>query len=104
MSELLRVEDLWVRFATRTGATVEAVRGISFSVGRERVGIVGESGSGKSMTGRAISFNWPYVAALTRMVSLHLGHCLPVGSFHSAYLQSGYLLQAKKIRPRLLLR
>ncbi len=54
MSELLRVEDLWVRFATRTGATVEAVRGISFSVGRERVGIVGESGSGKSMTGRAI--------------------------------------------------
>ena len=33
---------------------VEAVRGISFSVGRERVGIVGESGSGKSMTGRAI--------------------------------------------------
>ncbi|SDR33684.1 ABC transporter ATP-binding protein [Pseudovibrio sp. Tun.PSC04-5.I4] len=50
---LLSVEDLWVRFPTRSG-TVEAVRGISFSVGRERVGIVGESGSGKSMTGRAI--------------------------------------------------
>ena len=54
MSELLRVEDLWVRFATRSGGVVEAVRGISFSVGRERIGIVGESGSGKSMTGRAI--------------------------------------------------
>ncbi|MTI17644.1 ABC transporter ATP-binding protein [Rhodobacteraceae bacterium RKSG542] len=54
MSEpLLSVEDLWVRFPTRNGV-VEAVRGISFSVGRERVGIVGESGSGKSMTGRSI--------------------------------------------------
>lgn len=50
---LLSVEDLWVRFPTRSG-TVDAVRGISFSVGRERVGIVGESGSGKSMTGRSI--------------------------------------------------
>ena len=33
---------------------VEAVRGVSFTLGRERLGIVGESGSGKSMTGRAI--------------------------------------------------
>ena len=33
---------------------VEAVRGVSFSLGRERLGIVGESGSGKSQTGRAI--------------------------------------------------
>jgi peptide/nickel transport system ATP-binding protein len=54
VSALLTVEDLWVRFAARSGGTVEAVRGISFDVGRERVGIVGESGSGKSMTGRAI--------------------------------------------------
>jgi peptide/nickel transport system ATP-binding protein len=50
---LLDVRDLRVRFLTRTG-TVEAVRGISFTVGRERLGIVGESGSGKTMTGRAI--------------------------------------------------
>src|SRR5688500_2700286 len=50
---LLDVEDLRVRFLTRTGI-VEAVRGISFAVGRERLGIVGESGSGKTMTGRAI--------------------------------------------------
>jgi len=54
MTDLLRVEDLWVRFPKRGGGVVEAVRGISFAVGRERVGIVGESGSGKSMTGRAI--------------------------------------------------
>ncbi len=50
---LLSVEDLRVRFPTRSGI-VEAVRGISFAVGRERLGIVGESGSGKTMTGRAI--------------------------------------------------
>jgi peptide/nickel transport system ATP-binding protein len=52
-SELLTVEDLRVSFPTRT-RLVEAVRGISFTVGREKVGLVGESGSGKSMTGRAI--------------------------------------------------
>ncbi|MCA0015644.1 ABC transporter ATP-binding protein [Mesorhizobium sp. B292B1B] len=50
---LLEVEDLRVTFPTRTGL-IEAVRGISFSLGRERLGIVGESGSGKSQTGRAI--------------------------------------------------
>jgi len=50
---LLEVEDLRVRFHLRTG-TVEAVRGVSFRLGRERLGIVGESGSGKSQTGRAI--------------------------------------------------
>ncbi len=54
MTALLTVEDLHVRFAKPGGGIVEAVRGISFAVGRERVGIVGESGSGKSMTGRSI--------------------------------------------------
>ncbi len=53
MSNLLDVENLWVKFPTR-GGIVEAVRGISFSLKQERLGIVGESGSGKSMTGRAI--------------------------------------------------
>ncbi len=50
---LLTVEDLRVDFPTRKGL-VQAVRGISFSLGREKLGIVGESGSGKSMTGRSI--------------------------------------------------
>ncbi|TPK80558.1 ABC transporter ATP-binding protein [Mesorhizobium sp. B2-4-18] len=52
-STLLDVEGLRVTFPTRTGM-IEAVRGVSFSLGRERLGIVGESGSGKSQTGRAI--------------------------------------------------
>lgn len=54
MSEpILTVDGLSVTFPSPQGA-VQAVRGISFTVGREKVGIVGESGSGKSMTGRAI--------------------------------------------------
>lgn len=50
---LLEVENLRVTFPTSRGP-VEVVKGVSFSLGRERLGIVGESGSGKSMTGRSI--------------------------------------------------
>ena len=50
---LLRVENLRVIFPSRQGTT-EVVRGVSFDLGRERLGIVGESGSGKSQTGRAL--------------------------------------------------
>ena len=53
-SPLLVVEDLRVAFPNRDGGWSEAVRGVSFTLGRERLGIVGESGSGKSQTGRAI--------------------------------------------------
>jgi len=50
---LLSVKNLRVIFDTEAGR-VEAVRGVSFDLGRERLGIVGESGSGKTMTGRAV--------------------------------------------------
>ena len=53
MSPLLSVENLRIAFPSRQGP-VEVVRGVSFTLGRERLGIVGESGSGKSQTGRAI--------------------------------------------------
>lgn len=50
---LLSVKNLRVTFDTEAGV-IEAVRGVSFDLGRERLGIVGESGSGKTMTGRAV--------------------------------------------------
>jgi peptide/nickel transport system ATP-binding protein len=50
---LLEMENLRVSFPTPSGR-VDVVKGLSFTLGRERLGIVGESGSGKSMTGRAI--------------------------------------------------
>ncbi|MDP9629181.1 UNVERIFIED_ORG: peptide/nickel transport system ATP-binding protein [Ensifer adhaerens] len=48
---ILEVENLRIRYG---GAPAEAVRGVSFTLGRERLGIVGESGSGKSTVGRAL--------------------------------------------------
>ena len=51
---LLVVDDLRVAYPSRDGGMTDVVRGVSFTLGRERLGIVGESGSGKSQTGRAI--------------------------------------------------
>jgi peptide/nickel transport system ATP-binding protein len=51
---ILVVEDLHVAYPNRDGVLVDVVRGVSFTLGRERLGLVGESGSGKSQTGRAI--------------------------------------------------
>lgn len=50
---LLSVKNLRVTFHTEAGP-VEAVRGVSFDLRRERLGIVGESGSGKTITGRSV--------------------------------------------------
>ncbi|GAA0607775.1 ABC transporter ATP-binding protein [Paenochrobactrum glaciei] len=64
MKPLLSVENLKVTYPSRTG-DIEAVRGVSFTLGRERLGIVGESGSGKSQTGRAIMGLTPHHAKIT---------------------------------------
>ena len=50
---LLTLRNLRVTYPGDDG-DVHAVRRVSFTLGRERLGIVGESGSGKSTTGRAI--------------------------------------------------
>lgn len=50
---LLEIQNLRISFPTPKGRA-EVVKGVSFTLGRERLGIVGESGSGKSLTGRAI--------------------------------------------------
>lgn len=50
---LLSVENLRVSY--RSGKTYNTVvKGVSFKLGQERLGIVGESGSGKSTIGRAL--------------------------------------------------
>ena len=59
---LLEVENLAIGFGD---GAVKAVRGVSFSLGREKLGIVGESGSGKSTVGRAIMRLLPSTARVT---------------------------------------
>lgn len=54
MSNLVEIENLHVAFRNDEGGYNDAVRGVSLTLGREKLGIVGESGSGKSLTGRAL--------------------------------------------------
>lgn len=54
MNPLVEVENLRIAFPRDDGSLHEAVRGVSFTLGREKLGIVGESGSGKSLSTRAL--------------------------------------------------
>jgi peptide/nickel transport system ATP-binding protein len=54
MSNLVEIENLHVAFRNDEGGYNDAVRGVSLTLGREKLGIVGESGSGKSLTGRSL--------------------------------------------------
>jgi len=78
---VLVVEDLRISFPNRDGGRTEAVRGVSFTLGRERLGIVGESGSGKSQTGRAIlGLTAPEGLVSAKRLEFHgfdLLHCTP---------------------------
>ncbi|MBK1865714.1 ABC transporter ATP-binding protein [Aestuariivirga sp. YIM B02566] len=72
---ILEVENLRVTFPTHRG-DVDVVRGVSFSLGRERLGIVGESGSGKSLTGRSIMRLVPPPGRVSATRLALLGHDL----------------------------
>ncbi len=61
---LVEIANLRVRFPTAHGMS-DAVRGVSLTVGQEKLGIVGESGSGKSLTARSILRLLPHVAEVT---------------------------------------
>ncbi|AIA72848.1 ABC transporter ATP-binding protein [Pectobacterium atrosepticum] len=63
-SPLMEVENLRVGFVNR-GAVTDAVRGVSFTLGCEKLAIVGESGSGKSTVGRALLQLHPHSARIT---------------------------------------
>ena len=66
MSNLVDIENLHVAFRNDEGGYNDAVRGVSFSLGREKLGIVGESGSGKSLTGRSLLGVLPPYARMQR--------------------------------------
>lgn len=61
---LVQIDNLRIAFATPSGVS-EAVRGVSLTLGREKLGIVGESGSGKSLTARAILRLLPRAARIS---------------------------------------
>jgi peptide/nickel transport system ATP-binding protein len=50
---LVQIDNLNIAFPTAAGLS-HAVRGVSLTIGAQKLGIVGESGSGKSLTARAI--------------------------------------------------
>jgi peptide/nickel transport system ATP-binding protein len=61
---LVEIANLRVRFPTAHGMS-DAVRGVSLTLGQEKLGIVGESGSGKSLTARSILRLLPHEAEVT---------------------------------------
>ena len=61
---LVDIQNLQIGFRTPTGIS-EAVRGVSLTLGQEKLGIVGESGSGKSLTARSLLRLLPNSARVT---------------------------------------
>lgn len=72
--KLVEIDDLRVAFRKEDGSYAEAVRGVSFSLGREKLGIVGESGSGKSLTGRSLMGILPKTARVSAKTLSFDGH------------------------------
>ena len=66
MTDVLRVEDLHVRFAA-PGRFIEAVRGVSLRIRpASTIALVGESGSGKSVVSQSILRILPRNGEITR--------------------------------------
>jgi peptide/nickel transport system ATP-binding protein len=88
---LLDVENLWVQFPS-SNAVFDAVRGVSFTLGQERLGIVGESGSGKSLTGRALLrlIQSPGIVEANRM-TLHGENILHASEARMRQLRGGQI-------------
>ncbi len=63
MTEVV-IQNLSIAFPTARGIS-HAVRGVSLTIGTEKLGIVGESGSGKSLTARSILRLLPSTAQVT---------------------------------------
>jgi peptide/nickel transport system ATP-binding protein len=61
---LVEIANLRVQFPSAHGMS-DAVRGVSLTLGQEKLGIVGESGSGKSLSARAILRLLPDSAVVT---------------------------------------
>jgi len=66
---LLQVDQLNVAYRGADGL-VPVVKGVSFTLGREKLAVVGESGSGKTTVGRALLRLLPHHAHITAQ-SLH---------------------------------
>jgi peptide/nickel transport system ATP-binding protein len=61
---MVDIQNLCVSFPSPQGMSM-AVRGVSMTLGAEKLGIVGESGSGKSLTARALLRLLPKAAVVT---------------------------------------
>ena len=61
---LVEIQNLDIAFPTASGLS-HAVRGVSLTLGAEKLGIVGESGSGKSLTARSLLRLLPDAARIT---------------------------------------
>jgi len=71
VSAVLEVEDLSISFRVPDAPSVDAVRGVTFSVNKgERLGLVGESGCGKSTTLFGIMGLLPNIAVVGGTVTI----------------------------------